>query len=320
MLTPMDIHDHQFKKSFRGYSENEVDDFLDRVVDDFEKLLRDNERLKSQVYANDKELEHYRKLEKTLNDTLMVAQRTADEVITAARKNADDMKEAAARECQRIQEEARLDAKRKIDSALTKRDAILSEYDKFVREKKAFLVKLRTILESELTITTQMIDDVPQVDELFKNILTEEEVPAPVKENSAPVENPAPVKEIPAPVENPAPVKENPASVENPAPVKENPALVKEIPASVENPAPVKEIPPPVKKAQLHVKKAQLHAKKAPAHAKKAPPPAKEAPVEEDYLPNLVDVSTKPVAVKKSSVNDDTKTYDPVKLDKESSK
>ena len=287
LLTPMDIHDHQFKKSFRGYSENEVDDFLDRVVDDFEKLLRDNERLKSQVYANDKELEHYRKLEKTLNDTLMVAQRTADEVITAARKNADDMKEAAARECQRIQEEARLDAKRKIDSALTKRDAILSEYDKFVREKKAFLVKLRTILESELTITTQMIDDVPQVDELFKNILTEEEVPAPVKENSAPVENPAPVKEIPAPVENPAPVKE---------------------------------IPPPVKKAQLHVKKAQLHAKKAPAHAKKAPPPAKEAPVEEDYLPNLVDVSTKPVAVKKSSVNDDTKTYDPVKLDKESSK
>ena len=79
MLTPMDIHDHQFKKSFRGYNENEVDDFLDRVVDDFEKLLRENERLKNQVYANDKELEHYRKLEKTLNDTLMVAQRTARE-------------------------------------------------------------------------------------------------------------------------------------------------------------------------------------------------------------------------------------------------
>ena len=253
MLTPMDIHDHQFKKSFRGYSENEVDDFLDRVVDDFEKLLRDNERLKSQVYANDKELEHYRKLEKTLNDTLMVAQRTADEVITAARKNADDMKESAARECQRIQEEARLDAKRKIDSALTKRDAILAEYDKFVREKKAFLVKLRTILESELTITSQMIDDVPQVDEAFKNILTEEEVPAPVEKTPAPVEK---------------------------------------------TPAPVEKTPPPVKET---------------------PAPAKEIPVDEDYLPNLVDVSTKPVAVKKSAVNDDTKTYNPVKLDKESS-
>ena len=267
LLTPMDIHDHQFKKSFRGYSENEVDDFLDRVVDDFEKLLRDNERLKNQVYANDKELEHYRKLEKTLNDTLMVAQRTADEVITAAKKNADDMKESAARECQRIQEEARLDAKRKIDSALTKRDAILSEYDKFVREKKAFLVKLRTILESELTITTQMIDDVPQVDELFKNILTEEEFPAPVEETPPPVEKiPEPVKETPAPVEK--------------------------ISAPVEISAPVD----------------------------KKPVPAKEAPVDEDYLSNLVDVSTKPVAVKKSSVNDDTKTYSPVKLDKESSK
>ena len=58
LLTPMDIHDHQFKKAFRGYSENEVDDFLDRVVEDFEKLLRDNERLKNQIYANEKELEH----------------------------------------------------------------------------------------------------------------------------------------------------------------------------------------------------------------------------------------------------------------------
>ena len=45
MLTPMEIHDHQFKKSFRGYNENEVDDFLDQVVVDFEKLMRENERL-----------------------------------------------------------------------------------------------------------------------------------------------------------------------------------------------------------------------------------------------------------------------------------
>ena len=265
MLTPMDIHDHQFKKSFRGYNENEVDDFLDRVVDDFEKLLRENERLKNQVYANDKELEHYRKLEKTLNDTLMVAQRTADEVITAAKKNADDMKEATARECQQIQEQARLEAKQKIKSAVTKRDAILAEYDKFVREKKAFLVKLRTILESELSITVQMIEDVPKVDEAIKNILPEEDIPAPVTEPIVPAE------EISKPVE------------EVSAPVKEIPQPVAEVPA------PVEKIPVP-----------------------------EEEPVDDAPL-NLVDISTKPVAVKKSAVTDDTKTYSPVKIDKESS-
>lgn len=201
MLTPMEIHDHQFKKSFRGYNENEVDDFLDKIVEDFEKLLRENDRLQSQLNTSEKELDHYRKLEKTLNDTLMVAQRTADEVITAAKKNADELKENAARECQTIREQARFEAREQIAGATTKRDAILAEYDKFVREKQAFLMKLRTILESELTITVQMLDDVPKVDEAVKNILPDENIPA---QETSPPESAEELSVSVAPVE-PAP-------------------------------------------------------------------------------------------------------------------
>ena len=210
MLTPMDIHDHQFKKSFRGYNENEVDDFLDRVVDDFEKLLRENERLKTQVHTTEKELEHFRKLEKTLNDTLMMAQRTADEVISAARRNADDLKENAARDCQIIRDNAALEAKQHIDGALVKRNAILAEYEKFVREKKAFLMKLRTILESELTITVQTLEDLPNVDEAVKNVLPAD-IPAvesapdeKISDEPAPVDEPVaePVAEVAEPVES----------------------------------------------------------------------------------------------------------------------
>ena len=104
MLTPMDIHDHQFKKAFRGYNENEVDDFLDKVVADFERLLNENERLKNQLYTLENDIEKYRGLEKTMNDTLIVAQRTADEVITAAKRNAEGIKEQVARECQQIRD------------------------------------------------------------------------------------------------------------------------------------------------------------------------------------------------------------------------
>lgn len=181
MLTPMEIHDHQFKKSFRGYSENEVDDFLDRVVADFEKLLRENERLKSQVNTNEAELEHYRKLEKTLNDTLMVAQRTADEVITSARKNADDLKEQTARECQQIRDQAQFEATQQLDAASAKRDAILAEYAKLVSEKHSFLLKLRTTLESELGLAVQMLSAVPKVEEAATRPLPETESPAPAE-------------------------------------------------------------------------------------------------------------------------------------------
>ena len=56
MLTPMDIHSREFKKGLRGYKESEVDEFLDRVVADYEKLWRDNERLKEQIRFNEKEI------------------------------------------------------------------------------------------------------------------------------------------------------------------------------------------------------------------------------------------------------------------------
>lgn len=198
MLTPMDIHDHQFKKSFRGYSENEVDDFLDRVVADFEKLLRDNDRLKNQINTDAKELEKYRSLEKTMNDTLMVAQRTADEVISNARKTVDDMKEQAARECQQIREQAQYEAKQTIDNANLQRDAILAEYAKLVSDKQSFMLKFRTTLEAELALTNQVIESLPKVDEAAKRPLPEVK---PVEETAPPVKEIEPERKIPTPVE-----------------------------------------------------------------------------------------------------------------------
>ncbi|MBR4151892.1 MAG: DivIVA domain-containing protein [Selenomonadaceae bacterium] len=212
MLTPMDIHNHQFKKSMvRGYNENEVDDFLDRIVVDFEKLLRDNERLKNQINTLEVEMEKYRKLEKTMNDTLLVAQKTADEVISNARKNADEMKENTARECQNIREQARLEAQQQIELAIVKRDAILEDYSKIVSEKNSFLLKIRTALESELAITNQNLNEIPKVPEKKSE----------PKEKVVPVETPKPVKEIvkevvrevvkpvekPKPIEKPKPEK-----------------------------------------------------------------------------------------------------------------
>ncbi|MBR2518570.1 MAG: DivIVA domain-containing protein [Selenomonadaceae bacterium] len=228
MLTPMEIHNHQFKKSFRGYSENEVDDFLDRIVADFEKLQRDNERLKNQVEALNREIEQYRKLEKNLNETLMVAQRTADEVISAAKKNADNIKENTALECQNIRNQTQHEAQQLLDGATIKRDEMLTEYARLVREKHEFMLKLRTMLESELAITNQTLSTVPHVEEPPKRSAPVAKIPEPVAEQPAPEEIAEPVEKIPAPVEKVAePVEKIPAPVAKvPAPVEEPPLLI----------------------------------------------------------------------------------------------
>ncbi len=172
MLTPLDIQNREFKKGFRGYNENEVDEFLDRIVADYEKLLRENEKLKERVGANDKEITHYKGLEQNLQDTLIVAQKTAEDVLNAARKNAKEIRENAAneaqtvhentiREAQNIRVQAQLDAKRHVDETIFKLTTIVSEYDKLVREKNSFLVKMRAALESELAVVNQLLTSIP---------------------------------------------------------------------------------------------------------------------------------------------------------------
>ena len=172
MLTPMDIQNHEFKKSFRGYNEDEVDEFLDRIVADYEKILRENEKLKEKSGANEKAITHYKGLEQNLQDTLIVAQKTADDVLNAARKNAKEIRDNAINEAQNIHEntireaqnirvQAQLDAKQLVDETILKLNAATMEYDKLVREKNTFLWRMRSAFESELAVITQLQSSIP---------------------------------------------------------------------------------------------------------------------------------------------------------------
>jgi len=179
LLTPMDIHNREFKKGLRGYKESEVDEFLDVVVADYEKLTRENERLKEQVRYNDKELNHYRNLERNLQDTLVVAQKTADEVVSAAKKNAKEMRENAVRESknmyentvremQNMREQTQMDIKRQLDEAQRKLSDIAAEYSRIITDKEALFVRIRTSLEAELAVTNQLLHSLPRPEDFGK--------------------------------------------------------------------------------------------------------------------------------------------------------
>ena len=161
MLTPMDIHNKDFKRSFRGYDEDEIDDFLDQVVNDYEKMFRENDRLKEDLERAKKDNEQYQQLEKNLKDTLLVAQKTAEEVTTNARRNVEEMRENAAKECQNMRREAEMQAKARLDESADKVRAVVAEYDRLVREKNQFLRKIKVSLESELAVLSDTLDTLP---------------------------------------------------------------------------------------------------------------------------------------------------------------
>ena len=187
LLTPMDIHNKEFKRSFRGYNEGEIDDFLDQVVNDYEKLFRDNENLRDQVARNERDIEQYHRLEQNLHDTLLVAQRTAEEVTSAAKKTAAELRDNTEKACQNMKSRSEMDAKQRveeaeqqarnmldeakraarqrIEAADEKVRAMMAEYDRLAREKGRFLLKLRTAMESELSVLNHVIGTLPRPEE-----------------------------------------------------------------------------------------------------------------------------------------------------------
>lgn len=86
MLTPIDIQKQEFDVKFRGYNADEVDNFLDLVGADYEKLYKENMELKQQLKTFTKEIENYRAMENSLKESIVLAQTAADDV----KKNAND--------------------------------------------------------------------------------------------------------------------------------------------------------------------------------------------------------------------------------------
>ena len=165
MLTPVDIHNQEFGRSFRGYDMEEIDDFLDQVVNDYEKLYRENNQLKREIELNEKELTQYHQLEKNLQDTLLVAQRTADEVINTANSRADEIRQAAKQAEENIIHAAEVEAKRRLEEAAQKVREAISEYERIVSDKRQFIAKMRNILNTELSILGDLENHMPDKQE-----------------------------------------------------------------------------------------------------------------------------------------------------------
>lgn len=182
LLTPMDIHNKEFKHSFRGYDEDDVDDYLDRIVNDYGMLVRENEKLKSDLERSRKDNEQYQKLEKNLKDTLLVAQKTADEVTTNAKENAEKMLKNTAQECQNMRREAELKAKTTLDTAEANVRTLTQDYNRLLHEKKMFLKKVRDMMGQELSGIDATIENLPQE---MPNVLQETAEPAEAKKEEA---------------------------------------------------------------------------------------------------------------------------------------
>ena len=79
-LSPLDIHNKEFSRGFRGYDEDEVNEFLEQIMKDYENVLEENKALKSSLKETNDRISHFNSIEETLQKSILIAQEAAEDV------------------------------------------------------------------------------------------------------------------------------------------------------------------------------------------------------------------------------------------------
>lgn len=160
-LTPLDIQNKSFPVKMRGYEKDEVDDFLDLVVRDYEDSVQKNRELEKALKHAEEKLEYFNELKDALNQSIIVAQDTADKVktsaskeseviVTSAQNKADEMVSKAEKRAHRLTTAAEEKAKEILTEATNNARQLAVETNDLKKKTRVFHSNLLLMLQSQL--------------------------------------------------------------------------------------------------------------------------------------------------------------------------
>ncbi len=147
MLTPVDIENKEFTKAFRGYDIYEVEEFMKDLIKDYEKLYRDNAELKEKNAVLSETISSYKGMEETMQNAILVAQRTAEDI----KQNAYERSETIIKEAERKAADTVNNANRSISN-------LEKTYLNMQREMNGFKAKMNSLLSTYM----QLLSDLPE--------------------------------------------------------------------------------------------------------------------------------------------------------------
>ena len=153
-------------KTFKNYTPEQIDQFLDQIIKQVERMIEDNKSKNREIALRDKKIEElsrivantahmqqklaqYERMEGTLNRAIMMAQKTSDQI-----------KSTAHRESEIILNDAKMNASRIVNESLLKAERTEMEAEMLKRNITVFKRKLRGLIEAQL----EMVDDIEQVE------------------------------------------------------------------------------------------------------------------------------------------------------------
>lgn len=225
MITPMDIHNKTFSKGLRGYSEEEVNDFLRQIVTDYEQIYREHREMEEEMDQMKVKLSNYERISDTMTATLQLAKDTAENVKKNAKRNADILISNAKMEGDRQVKDAE-DYRRRLAETMIHTEGNMKNYvSKIRKDLELALASIDALENLKAPIVpgyaypaVELTEEEAPADAPAEEIPTEEVPDKAAPAEETPVEEPA--EETVAPTEEPAPDAEG-TSTEEPAPAAE---------------------------------------------------------------------------------------------------
>ncbi len=140
-LMPLDIRQKEFPVMFRGYDQNEVLQFLEKVADQVESLIAEKNQYQETIRGLEEQLKRYQELEETLKKTIITTQQIKDEMKLSAKKEYD-----------LVVAEAKLEANKILSEAQKSITFEEKELQELKRQKELFRDHLRTLINSHLKL------------------------------------------------------------------------------------------------------------------------------------------------------------------------
>ena len=143
-LTPLDIRQKEFRRAMRGYSDEEVDVFLDEVADEFERLFQENIDAQERIERLQEQLAHYDGLKETLQKTLITAQQQADELKANSHK-----------EGELILRDAELRSRDILSESYAEKQRVQQSLMSLRQVEEDFRFKFKSLLEAHLNLLNE---------------------------------------------------------------------------------------------------------------------------------------------------------------------
>ena len=147
-ITPVDVRNQQFGKSFRGYDPSEVDSYLEMVCSSLEDLIKENAGLKEKLSSVESTLIGYRDLEGNLKAALVTAQKSAEEI-----------RENATKEAQLLMRETKLKADRNLEETHNTLSGLKKQIADLQNTKREYLARLKSLVETHLRVLESMEEE-----------------------------------------------------------------------------------------------------------------------------------------------------------------